>query len=131
MRPKLCMGLIIIFICMAATTATVLAAPHLSWYTQALDYDETNALIIQGYLENDGTVVIDRVNLLTLNIYFKQKNTDWWFANQGNWENIPVYLQPGDTHKLKLRIVKPRYYQFDDWKITGNVNYHIIRTADL
>jgi len=72
MRPKLCMGLIIIFICMAATTATVLAAPHLSWYTQALDYDETNALIIQGYLENDGTVVIDRVNLLTLNILNKK-----------------------------------------------------------
>lgn len=131
MKTKLCVGLILVIICITGATATALAAPHLSWHTDTLGYDETNALVIYGYLENDGTVVVDRVNVLTLNIYFRQNNTDWWFANQGNWENIPVYMQPGDTHKLKLRITNPKLYKFDEWKITGTVNYHFIRTADL
>lgn len=131
MRTRLCFGLLFIFLFMAVTATIAFAAPHLEWHTDAVGYDEEGSFIIEGYLENDGTVDIDRVNLLTLNVYFKQNSTDWWFANQGNWKNIPVNLQPGDIHKLRLRIINPKHYNYDDWRISGNVNYHIIKTADL
>ena len=117
----ICLTLVIVFIVSYSTTA--FAAPHLEWCTTAVYYDD-GQLVIKGYFNNNGSTTIDRINSIRLQVYFQRNGSNWWLASIGNWYDLDVYLDPGDSHYFNLRITNPNYYNFDTWRVVGNFNYH-------
>lgn len=125
-KSKVATCIILVLLLLCAFASSALAAPHLSFIAQNVYYNDYGDLIIHGYFYNDGTKTIDRINTTNLYVYFRNNGSDWWLASSATWQNINVVLNPGDSHHYNLRITNPNRYQFDAWRVTGSVNYHVI-----
>ena len=122
-RIKLITCLALVVLVIIGCTASVWASPHLEWRTVSVYYS-ANQLVLSGYFYNSGTRIIDRINSVSANVYFRQYGTNWWLASSATWYDLNVYLYPGDSYYCNLRINTPYFYKFDYWKVDSVVNYH-------
>jgi hypothetical protein len=66
LRVLICTVIVAVFFVASASVA--FAGASVKWYTAGVYYDGTGRMIISGYFKNEGTVTVDRINWITLNV---------------------------------------------------------------
>jgi hypothetical protein len=117
------MLLVMSFACMS----TALAAPSLQWHTDGVYFDHQGRLVIEGYFYNNGDNTVTWVNWHRVHVYFKQHNTNWWHHTSATFNDLNVYLYPGDSVRWTFRIHNVDYAYFDFWRVNTNTNYNYNR----
>jgi hypothetical protein len=122
----------ILIVCLiVGFAATASASPKVQWHTSGVYYDGSGCLIIAGYFANEGTVAIDKINWITLNVELQRSDGTWWLAYSDTWQNIEVILQPGQIYRCNLRKTNtPQQYRFEGYRVNGVVNYHVVTGSD-
>jgi hypothetical protein len=120
------LAVVLLCLVMIGFSSTALAAPSLQWHSDYVYYDSNGLLVVEGYFFNAGTNTVTWVNWLELEVYFKGRYTQWWLQAKVTYENLNVYLYPGDTARWTFRITNVDFTYFDYWNVTGNVNYHYL-----
>jgi hypothetical protein len=114
---------ILVFILIIGISSIVYAAPSLKWSTDTVYYNSQGILIVEGYFYNDGTRTVNWVNKLTLQVYFRTVTTDWWLKANSLFENLNVYVRPGEISRWTLQISDVDYTFFDYWNVGGHIEY--------
>lgn len=125
-KARTLIGIAITVLLIIGCTATVFAAPNVQWHTDGVYYDGSGRLVISGFFRNEGTVTIDKINWIVVNVQLQANDGTWWFAYSFNWSNINVVLRPGEIHRCNLRSGNPvQQHHFQNSRIFGTINYHI------
>jgi hypothetical protein len=132
-RPKklvllACASMIALLVIGFAATAS--AGASIQWYTSGVYYDGSGRLTITGYFKNEGTVIIDKINWLTLNVNLQRSDGTWWLAYSDTWHNIDIVLQPGQTYPCNLQSGETRQFRFQGYRVNGTINYHVVTGSD-
>ncbi|MDR3591394.1 MAG: hypothetical protein P4N41_17200 [Negativicutes bacterium] len=112
------------------SVATAAAGANIQWYTSGVYYDGSGRLVITGYFKNEGTVTIDKINWVTLNVNLQRSDGTWWLAYSDTWHNIDIVLQPGQTYPCNLQSSETRQFRFQGFRVTGTINYHVVTGSD-
>lgn len=113
---------ILIFVLIIGISSIASAAPNLKWHTDSVYYDQGN-LIVTGYFYNDGTDIVNYVNCLYIQVYFRNINTDWWLKVRTSFTDLNVYLKPGEISNWRLHIRDVDYSYFDYWSVDSEIDY--------
>ena len=100
------------------------AAANLQWQTEAVYYDDSGRIIIEGYFYNNGSVTVTWVNWFSAKVYFRNADSSWWLAAGANFYDFNLLLFPGESKRWTFRIYNVNYYHFDQWRVNWNVNYN-------
>jgi hypothetical protein len=114
---------ILVFILIIGISSIVYAAPSLKWSTDSVYYNSQGNLVVEGYFYNDGTRIVNWVNNLNLQVYFRNINTDWWLKANTSFKNLNVFIRPGEISRWTLRISDVDYSYFDYWYVGGRIDY--------
>lgn len=120
-RIILCIVMCLLFCSMVSTA---LAAPSIEWNTDRVYFENQDTLVIEGFFYNKGTNTIKWVNWHNIKVYFKQTHSNWWLAADGNFTNLNVYLEPGDSVNWTFRITNVGYCQYDYYNVKWKANYN-------
>lgn len=101
-----------------------MAATGLNWTTDSVYFDYDNRLVIEGCFYNNSDRIITWVNWHELKVFFKQYNTRWWHHATGVFDNLDVFLYPGDSVRWTFRIYNVDYAYFENWRVDWNSNYN-------
>ncbi len=126
-RVLICIVMVAVFF--AASASVAFAGASVKWYTAGVYYDGTGRMVISGYFKNEGTVTVDRINWITLNVELVRTDGTRWLAYTDTWRNIAVVLRPGEIYRCNLRSVEmAQQFRFQGYRVYGTINYH---AADL
>jgi hypothetical protein len=72
------------------------ALPNLDFELQTAEYQENN-FVAEGTFTNTGNVKITQVDKVSIRIYLQNADGDQVLLTDGDFENIPVNLEPGQS----------------------------------
>lgn len=114
---------------------TVSAAPHINWKTTEFYYDESGIPVIKGYFYNDGTETVDKINWLRQEVWIRGNGSSFYlYLGSATWGDFPILLRPGEQselYRLRWTYYKGPVYNFDAWRTSGLVNFHVVTPSTL
>ncbi len=125
--PRLITIALLALIMIIGLPMVVIAAPGvpgLMWQTERVYYDYAGQLVIEGYFFNNGTAMINGINWMYFQVYFKGQYTNWWLQAEATFKDIDVYLFPGKGTRWQFAIMNVDYQPFDYWNIRYDLNYN-------
>ena len=128
--PRLVTIALLAFIMVMILPMAVMAAPaapgvpSLQWQTERVYYDYAGQLVIEGYFFNNGTAIVNGINWMYFQVYFKGQYTNWWLQTEATFKDIDVFIFPGKVIRWQFNIINVDYQPFDYWNVRYDVNYN-------